>query len=113
MRSETKMQVIGFLGFLETSGKLNAQEYKRLREALEEKLPLGESQEMPDRPLTRREVAKFLKVSTRTVDRMCENGSLKFWRLGPRYIRFKFEDILALIAQSESSNHESSSEQPS
>ena len=99
MKNETKMQVMDFIGFLETSGKLNPQEHKRLREALEPN-EIGEaSQKLPKRPLTRAEVADFLQVSTRTVDRMCEDGKLKYWKLGPRYIRFNLEDVLATMQE--------------
>jgi excisionase family DNA binding protein len=97
MKNETKMQVMDFIGFLETSGKLNPQEHKRLREALEPNEIKEESQKLPKRPLTRIEVADFLQVSTRTIDRMCENGLLKYWKLGPRYIRFNLEDVLATM----------------
>ncbi|MDD5697837.1 MAG: helix-turn-helix domain-containing protein [Victivallaceae bacterium] len=99
MKNETKMQVMDFIGFLETSGKLNPQEHKRLREALELNLAEKEAQKLPKRPLTRKEVADFLQVCTRTVDRMCENGQLKFFKLGPRYIRFDIEDVLAVMQQ--------------
>jgi len=99
MRNETKMQVMDFIGFLETSGKLNPQEHKRLREALETSEIREESQKLPKRPLTRAEVADFLQVSTRTIDRMCEDGKLKYWKLGPRYIRFNFDDVLATMQQ--------------
>ena len=94
MKNETKMQVMDFISFLETSGKLNPQEHKRLREALEPNQLKEESQKLPKRPLTRTEVADFLQISTRTVDRMCENGLLKYSKLGPRYIRFKIDDVL-------------------
>lgn len=97
MKNETKMQVMDFIGFLETSGKLNTQEHKRLREALELNTSDKEAQKLPKRPLTRSEVADFLKVSTRTVDRMCEDGKLKYWKLGPRYIRFNLDDVLAVL----------------
>ncbi len=97
MKNETKMQVMDFIGFLETSGKLNMQEHKRLREALEANLPENKVPELPNRPLTRNEVAEFLKVSTRTIDRMCEDGLLKFFKLGPRYIRFNLDDVLAAM----------------
>jgi excisionase family DNA binding protein len=99
MKNETKMQVMDFIGFLETSGKLNSQEHKRLREALEPNEAKEELQKLPKRPLTRIEVADFLQVSTRTVDRMCEDGKLKYWKLGPRYIRFNLEDVLATMQQ--------------
>jgi len=97
MKNETKMQVMDFIGFLETSGKLNLQEHKRLREALEPNQLKEESQMLPKRPLTRNEVADFLQVSTRTIDRMCEDGLLKFSKLGPRYIRFNLDDVLATL----------------
>ena len=97
MKNETKMQVMDFIGFLETSGKLNLKEHKRLREALEPDLTNKEAEKLPKRPLTRNEVAEFLQVCTRTVDRMCDDGLLKFSKLGPRYIRFNFEDVLAVM----------------
>ena len=90
------MQVMDFIGFLETSGKLNPQEHKRLREALEPDTT-EKVQKLPKRPLTRAEVADFLQVCTRTVDRMCEEGKLKYLKLGPRYIRFNIEDVLATM----------------
>ncbi len=101
MKNETKMQVMDFIGFLETSGKLNLQEHKRLREALEPNQAKEESQKRPKRPLTRNEVADFLQVSTRTIDRMCEDGKLKYWKLGPRYIRFNLDDVLASMQKPE------------
>jgi len=102
MKNETKMQVMDFIGFLETSGKLNPQEHKRLREALEPNEAREASQKLPKRPLTRKEVADFLQVCTRTVDRMCEEGKLRYLKLGPRYIRFNLEDVLAAMQQSPS-----------
>jgi excisionase family DNA binding protein len=99
MKNETKMQVMDFIGFLETSGKLNPQEHKRLREALEPNEAKEEAQKLPKRPLTRKEVADFLQVCTRTVDRMCEEGKLRYLKLGPRYIRFTIEDVLAAMKQ--------------
>jgi excisionase family DNA binding protein len=99
MKNETKMQVMDFIGFLETSGKLNPQEHKRLREALKPNETREASQTLPKRPLTRAEVADFLQISTRTVDRMCEDGKLKYWKLGPRYIRFNLEDVLATMQE--------------
>ena len=103
MKNETKTQVMDFIGFLETSGKLNPQEHNQLREALETNLPEKKSAELPTRPLTRSEVADFLKVSTRTIDRMCEDGKLKYWRLGPRYIRFNLDDVLAAMEPQDAS----------
>ncbi|MFA6713826.1 MAG: helix-turn-helix domain-containing protein [Victivallales bacterium] len=100
MKNEIKMQVMDFIGFLETSGKLNPQEHKRLREALEPNETKKDAQKLPKRPLTRAEVAEFLQITTRTVDRMCETGLLKCWKLGPRYIRFNIEDVLAAMKPS-------------
>lgn len=100
MKNETKMQVMDFIGFLETSGKPNLQEHKRLREALEpDTTDKVGSPKLPNRPLTRAEIADFSQVNTRTVDRMCETGLLKCWKLGPRYIRFNIEDVLAAMKQ--------------
>ncbi len=101
MKNETKMQVMDFIGFLETSGKLSDKEHRKLREALEPEAIQQEKAKLYPTVLTRTEVAKMLQVSTRTIDRMCEAGMLKFWKLGPRYIRFNLEDILVLIQQKE------------
>jgi excisionase family DNA binding protein len=97
MRNETKTQVIDFIGFLENTGKLSDNEHKRLRSALEPE-PI-QQEKAKDTPtiLTRAEVAKMFKVSTRTIDRMCDNGSIKFWKLGPRHIRFNLEDVLSVM----------------
>lgn len=104
MRNETKMQVMDFIGFLENSGKLSPEEQKRLREALEESLPRKNEPEKQVNVLTRADVAKMLKISSRTVDRMCENRTLKFWKLGPRYIRFNLGDVLELMQSPENSS---------
>ncbi|MCK4982224.1 MAG: helix-turn-helix domain-containing protein [Victivallaceae bacterium] len=101
MRNETKMQVMDFIGFLETSGKLSENEHNKLRSALEPEAVRQEKTKLYPTVLTRTEVAKMLQVSTRTIDRMCDKGLIKFWNLGPRYIRFNLEDILALIQQKE------------
>ena len=94
MKNETKMQVIDFFNYLENSGKISTREHKQLRGSLEES---KEKKEIPITLLTRDEVAKFLKVSPRTVDRMREKGLLKFHKLGPRYIRFNMEDVLSAV----------------
>jgi len=101
MRNETKMQVMDFISFMETSGKISDKEHKKLREALEPEAIQQEKAKLYPTVLTRTEVAKMLKVSTRTIDRMCDSGLIKYWRLGPRYIRFNLEDVLALIQQKE------------
>ena len=101
MRNETKMQVMDFVGFLESSGKLSPQEHKRLREALEESESRRNEPEKQVNVLTRSEVAKMLKVCPRTIDRMIRCGEIKFCKLGPRYIRFKFDDILAMMESKE------------
>ncbi len=97
MRNDTKTQVIDFIGFLENSGKISDNEHKRLRSALEPENIQQEKAKTTPTVLTRAEVAKMLKVSTRTIDRMCDDGLIKFWRLGPRYIRFNLEDVLKIM----------------
>jgi excisionase family DNA binding protein len=98
MRDDVKNQMIDFIGYLSNSGKISESERKRLRESLES--PEKAKKEIPATPfLTRHEVAKYLKISTRTVDRMCKNGSLRFYKLGPRYVRFKLQDILTVMQQ--------------
>jgi excisionase family DNA binding protein len=101
MRNETKTQVIDFIGFLENSGKLSDNEHKRLRSALEPESIQQEKAKATPTILTRAEVAKMFKVSTRTIDRMCIAGEIKFWNLGPRYIRFNLKDILAIMQSKE------------
>ena len=97
MRNETKTQVIDFIGFLENSGKISEKEHKRLRTALESEQIQQEKAKATPTVLTRAEVAKMLKVSTRTIDRMCQTGEIPFWNLGPRYIRFNLKDVLEIM----------------
>lgn len=79
---------------LSDSWKLPANSTRRNRNAFAKLWKQKKSSELPNRPLTRSEVADFLKVSTRTIDRMCEYGKLMYWKLGPRYIRFNLDDVL-------------------
>jgi excisionase family DNA binding protein len=46
--------------------------------------------------LTRADVARIKKVSPRTVDRWVAAGILPAFRLGPRLIRFRAEDVAAI-----------------
>ncbi|MBE3111423.1 MAG: helix-turn-helix domain-containing protein [Acidobacteria bacterium] len=49
--------------------------------------------ELGKEPLwTRREVASFFRVSTRTVDRICRDRTLRFYRVGGRK-RFDPADV--------------------
>ncbi len=46
--------------------------------------------------LTRADVARIKQVSERTVDRWVAAGILPAYRLGPRLIRFRAEDVANL-----------------
>jgi len=53
--------------------------------------------ELTNEPLlTRRELAAFLRVSTRLIDRLCRDGRLRFHRVGSRK-RFDPADIRAYL----------------
>jgi excisionase family DNA binding protein len=45
---------------------------------------------------TRRELAAYLRCSTRQVDRLCESGKLRYSRLGSQK-RFSFDDVMAYL----------------
>jgi excisionase family DNA binding protein len=47
--------------------------------------------------LRRREAAELLGVSARTVDRLAEAGALPRVRVGERSVRFRAEDVIALV----------------
>lgn len=47
----------------------------------------------PQADLTRADVAGIKKVSQRTVDRWVAAGILPAYRVGPRLIRFRAEDV--------------------
>lgn len=50
-----------------------------------------------NRPLfSKRELAEHLSVSTRTIDRLCREGRLRFRRVGTRK-RFSYDDVLAYL----------------
>jgi excisionase family DNA binding protein len=50
-----------------------------------------------NRPLfSKRELAEHLSVSTRTIDRLCREGRLRFRRVGSRK-RFSYDDVLAYL----------------
>jgi len=102
MKNETKMQVMDFISFMETSGKISDKEHRKLREALEPEAIQQEKAKQHPTVLTRTQVAQIMQVSTRTIDRMCDKGLIKCWKLGPRYVRFNLADILVLIQQKES-----------
>ena len=101
MRNETKTQVIDFIGFLENTGKISENEHKRLRSALEPENIQQERAKATPTVLTRAEVAQMMKVSTRTIDRMCQAGEIKYWKLGPRYVRFNLTDIIDVMGRYE------------
>lgn len=47
--------------------------------------------------MTAQEVADALRVSLSTVSRMVQNGTLRAIRIGSRGLRFRSDDIAALI----------------
>ena len=47
------------------------------------------------------EVAEFFDVSPRTIYRWCENGQLKFIRIGPARIRITRECVISIIGNNE------------
>ena len=91
MNNNAKIAVIDYLSFMETSGKISHQESSKLRKALE---PNAENKNIPVIFLTRQEVAKILKVSTRNLDRIRSRGEINFRRIGLRRIRFTLKDVL-------------------
>jgi excisionase family DNA binding protein len=51
----------------------------------------------PEALLTRRELAKLCKVSTRTVDNWVSTGKLPLLRIGKRCVRFSLPDVLKTL----------------
>lgn len=47
--------------------------------------------------LTRADAAQLLGVSTQTVDRHANDGDLTRYRVGARAVRFRIEDVRALL----------------
>jgi excisionase family DNA binding protein len=56
---------------------------------------------MKDRLLTKREVAAFLRVSPKTVERMVQSGELRAIhpRVHSRMVRFDPEEVAALVGR--------------
>jgi excisionase family DNA binding protein len=48
---------------------------------------------------TRREVAEYLRLTERTVDSLRKRGALRDVNVSGRSVRFKRDDVLALIAE--------------
>lgn len=44
-------------------------------------------------------VAKYLRVSVRTVQRMAKTGRLTRYSLGPRIVRFKWQEVKKLMEE--------------
>ena len=53
--------------------------------------------------LTRKAAAKRLSASVSTVDRLVRRGQLASYALGPRLIRFRVEDVDALLKRERAS----------
>jgi excisionase family DNA binding protein len=51
----------------------------------------------PETLLTRRELAKLCKVSTRTVDNWVSAGKLPLLRIGKRCVRFSLPEVLKTL----------------
>jgi excisionase family DNA binding protein len=52
------------------------------------------------RPIwTRREVSEYLRLTERTVDKLRVAGKLPAFRVAGNSVRFKRDDVLALVAQ--------------
>ena len=47
--------------------------------------------------LRRREAADLLRVSVRSIDRLAASGALPRVKLGERTVRFRHEDVAALV----------------
>lgn len=47
--------------------------------------------------ITLDDAAEMLAVNTRTIRRYVSSGDLPAFRLGPRHIRVKHDDVLALL----------------
>lgn len=54
--------------------------------------------------LTRADVARIWKVNPHTVDRWVAAGILPAYRLGPRLIRFRAEDVAAMARKMRSAD---------
>jgi excisionase family DNA binding protein len=54
--------------------------------------------------LTTAEVASLLRVDPRTIERWCQEGRLRPIRLAPRSVRYRADEIAALIDPSSTSN---------
>lgn len=50
--------------------------------------------------LDTKDVAKYLKISTQQVRMLVENGSLTCYRISPRILRFRIEDVEKLLQAS-------------
>ena len=53
----------------------------------------------PQELLTRKEAAEFLRLDVRTIDLYRQRGALPAQRLVGRSVRFKRDDILALVSE--------------
>lgn len=47
--------------------------------------------------LDTKDVAKYLKISTQQVRRLVQEGSLPCYRISPRILRFRMEDVEKLL----------------
>lgn len=58
---------------------------------------IHEAEGSPGALLTRRELAKLCKVSTRTVDNWVAAGKLPLLRIGRRCVRFSLPEVLQVL----------------
>ncbi len=94
MKADTKNQIVDFLDLLGSAGKISAYEAKRIRNILENSKPNKKS---PPELITRKEVAKLLRVSTKTVSRLSDTGQLKRHMAGKRAYRYLKSEVYDFI----------------
>lgn len=94
MRAEIKNQLDDYVSFLENSGKISPLEAKKLKNALEHSEV--EKKAVPEF-LTRREVADLLRVSSKTVSRLSDTGTLKRHKAGKRAYRYLKSEVYAYL----------------
>lgn len=90
MKEYTKARIGNFIRFLRETGELSLVETKRIIDSLSDR---GEEL---DHFLTRKEVAKILKVSEKTVSRRTKEGILRKYQTGEREYRYLKSEIFNL-----------------
>ena len=94
MKADTKNQIVDFLDLLGSAGKISAYEAKRIRNILENSKP---NKKASPELITRKEVAKLLRVSTKTVSRLSDTGQLKRHMVGKRAYRYLKSEVYDFI----------------